>query len=116
MCVSIYINKCNMQHLNNGFNKLKVDDSTHVKMLIVQKMWKFSLNHSSIIAKDWVACVSIYYNKWKMQFVSNGFKILKVNVLTHAHMLIIENMWKNHLFVPIHMWGFNCYACFNKLW
>jgi hypothetical protein len=34
--VSIYISKCNMQHLNNGFNKFNVDDETHVKMLIVQ--------------------------------------------------------------------------------
>ncbi len=38
VCFNIYINKCNM---NNGFNKLKVDDLTHVKMLIVQKMWKY---------------------------------------------------------------------------
>jgi hypothetical protein len=55
-------------------NKFKMDDSIHVKMLIVQKMWKNSLNHSSIIAKHWVACVSIYYNKCKMQLMSNGFK------------------------------------------
>jgi hypothetical protein len=48
MCVSIYISKRNMQHLNIGFNKLKMDDSTHVKMLIVQEMWKSSLNHSNI--------------------------------------------------------------------
>jgi hypothetical protein len=40
-----------MQRLNSDFNKFKVDDSIHVKMLIVQKMWKKSLNHSSIIAK-----------------------------------------------------------------
>jgi hypothetical protein len=32
----------------------------------------------------------VYYNKWKMQFVSNGFNILKVN----GSILIIENMWK----------------------
>jgi hypothetical protein len=57
MCVSIYISKWNMQHLNSGFNKLKVDDSTQVKMLIVQKNWKKSLNHSSIITKYWVAFV-----------------------------------------------------------
>jgi hypothetical protein len=38
MCVSIYINNYNMQHLNNGFDKFKVDDSTHVKMLIIQEM------------------------------------------------------------------------------
>jgi len=57
MCVSIYINKCNMQCLNSCFNKLKVDDSTHVKMLIVQKMWKNSLNYSCIITKYWVASV-----------------------------------------------------------
>jgi hypothetical protein len=37
-----------MECLNNGFNKLKVDDLTHVKMLIVQKMWKNSLNHAQI--------------------------------------------------------------------
>jgi len=73
-CVSIYTNKCNMQHLNNGFNKFKIDDSTHVKVLTVQKMWKKSLNHSSMIANHWVACVSIYYNKCKMQLGSNGFK------------------------------------------
>jgi hypothetical protein len=35
---NIYINKCNMQHLNNGFNEFKVDDSTRVKMLIVQEI------------------------------------------------------------------------------
>jgi hypothetical protein len=40
MCVLIYTNKCNMQHLNSGFNKFNVDDLTHVKMLIFQKMWK----------------------------------------------------------------------------
>ncbi len=40
-----------MQHLNNDFNKFKVDDSTHVKMLIIQEMWENSLNHSNIITK-----------------------------------------------------------------
>jgi hypothetical protein len=82
-----------MQHLNNGFNKFKLDDSTYVKMLIVQKMWKASLNHSSIIAKH---CVfQCNFNKCKIQLVNNGFKILKVNGLIHVHMLIIEKMWKN---------------------
>jgi hypothetical protein len=41
MCASIYTSKCNKQHLNNDFNKLKVDNSTYVKMLIVQKCEKF---------------------------------------------------------------------------
>ncbi len=91
MYVSIYINKCNMQYLNNGFIKLKVDD--YVNMLIVQEMWKFSLNHLSIIAKYWVTCVLVYHNKCKMQFVSNGFKILKVD----GSSLIIEEMWKKSL-------------------
>jgi hypothetical protein len=58
-------------HLNNGFNKFKMHDSTHVKMLIVQKMWKKSLNHSNIITKHWIACVSKYLNKCKMQLVNN---------------------------------------------
>jgi hypothetical protein len=34
-----------MECLNNGFNKFKVDDSIHVKMLIVKKMLKFVLIH-----------------------------------------------------------------------
>jgi hypothetical protein len=60
-------------------------------------MWKNTLIPSSIIAKHWIACVSIYFNKCKMQLVSNGFNILKVNGLTHVHMLIIEEMWKKSL-------------------
>jgi hypothetical protein len=40
MCVCIYTCTCNMQCLNNGFNKLKVDDLIHIKMLIVQKYEK----------------------------------------------------------------------------
>jgi hypothetical protein len=75
---------------------VKMIDSTHVKMLIVQKIWKKSLNHSTSITKYWVACVLLYYNKCKMLFVSNSFNILKVNGSTHVHMLIIEEMWKNH--------------------
>jgi len=66
MCVSIYTIKCNMQHLNNYFNKFKVDDSIHVKMLIIQEMWKNSINHPTIIVKYLVACVLVYYNKCKM--------------------------------------------------
>jgi hypothetical protein len=38
MCVTIYINKCNMQHSNNGFNILIMDELTHIKMLVVQEM------------------------------------------------------------------------------
>ncbi len=72
--------------MNSGFNKLKVNGWTHVKMLIVQEMWKASLNHLSIITKYWVAYVLFYYNKCKMQFVSNGFNILKVNGSTHVCM------------------------------
>jgi hypothetical protein len=87
------MNKCNMQHLN-GF---KMDDSTHVKILIVQKMWKKSINHSRTIAKHWVAHVSIYFIKCKMQRVNNNFNILKVNGLTYVHMLIIEEMWQKSL-------------------
>ncbi len=79
--------------MNNGLNKLKVDNLIDVKMLIVQKLWKHSPNHSSIIIKYWVACVLVYYNKCKMQFMSNDFNILKVNGLT----LIIEEMWKKSL-------------------
>jgi hypothetical protein len=40
MYVSIYTSTCNMQSLNNDFNKHKVDDSINVKMFTIQKMWK----------------------------------------------------------------------------
>jgi hypothetical protein len=89
MCVSIYIIMCNMKHLNNGFNKLKMNNSTQVNMFMVQNMWKNSINHSNIVIKHWNTCVSIYSNKCKMQFMSNG--------LTHIHMLIIEKIWKKSL-------------------
>jgi len=79
-----------MQRVNNGFNKFKMDDLTHVKMLIVQEMWKIPLYHSSIIAKYWVTYVLIHYNKCKILFVNNVFHILKMNSST----LIIEKMWK----------------------
>jgi hypothetical protein len=59
MCVSIYISKCNVQHLNNGFNKLKVANSNHVQMFIIQEMWKNSLNHPNIIAKLNCMCFNI---------------------------------------------------------
>jgi hypothetical protein len=47
--VSIYINNCNMQFLNNGFNKLKVDDLTHIKIFHNSKNMKKLVNHSRII-------------------------------------------------------------------
>jgi len=71
-----------------------MDDSTHVNMFIIQNMWKKSFNHSSIIAKNWVAFVLGYYNNYNMQFMNNDFNILKVNSSTHVHMLIIEETWK----------------------
>jgi hypothetical protein len=107
MCISMYTSKFNMQCLNSDFNKLKVTNSTHVKMLIVQEMWKHSLNHSNIIVKYWVACVLIYYNKCKMQFVSNVFNILKMNGST----LIIEEMWKKSLIhsnINVGVWIVTC--------
>ncbi len=70
-------------------------------------MWKNALNHSSIIAKYWVACVLVYYNKCKMQFVSNGFNILKVNGST----LVIEEMWKKSLIHCNINVGFKIVAC-----
>jgi hypothetical protein len=111
MCVSIYTNKCNMQHLNNDFNNFKMDDSTHVKMLIVQKVWKNLLDHWSIFAKHWITCISIYFNECKMQLVNNGYNILKVNGLTHIHMLIIEEIWKKSLICSNISVGFLIFTC-----
>jgi len=74
-----------MQRLNSDFNKLKL-----------QNGWFNSckdVDNSSIITKYLVACVLVYYNKCKMQFLSNDFNILKVN----GSILIIEKMWKKSL-------------------
>jgi hypothetical protein len=62
--------------MNSGFNKLEVDDLTHVhKDVDSSRIWKNSLNHSNVIVKYWVSCVLVYYNKCKMQFANNGFNI-----------------------------------------
>jgi hypothetical protein len=66
-------------------------------------MWKNSLNHSNIVPKHWIACVSMYTNKYNMQLVSNG--------LTHIHMLIIEKMWKNSLIHFNINVGFEIFTC-----
>jgi hypothetical protein len=100
-----------MQDLNNGFNKFKMHDLIHVNMLIIQEMWKNSLNHSSIIIKYWIICFLVYYNKCKTQFVNNGFNILKVNCSIHVHVLIIEYMWKRSLIhsnINVGFWIFTC--------
>ncbi len=109
MCVFQYIlvNYAIWNILNIGFNKFKVDDSTLVKMLIVQKMWNLLLNYSNIITKCWVTHVLIYYNKCKMQFMNNGFNILKVNGST----LIIEQMWKKSLIHSNISVGLKQFAC-----
>jgi hypothetical protein len=55
-----------------------MDDSTHVKMLIIEEMWKL-IKPLSIIAKHGVACVLIYFNKCKMWFMNNGFNMFLLN-------------------------------------
>jgi hypothetical protein len=70
-------------------------------------MWKKSLNHSNIIIKYWLACVLVYYNKCKIQFVNNGFNILKVNGST----LIIEETWKKLLIHSNINVGFKIFKC-----
>jgi hypothetical protein len=70
-----------MQCLNNGFNKFKVDDLTYVKFKNVDS----SKNVKKIIKpfkynyKILNCMCLIYYNMCKMQLVSNGFNILKIN-------------------------------------
>ncbi len=81
-----------MQHLNSGFNKFHVDDLIHVKMLIVQKNVKKINKPFKYKYKILSSMCLVYYNKSKIQFVDNGFNVLKVNGL----ILIIKNMWKNH--------------------
>jgi len=70
-----------MQFGNNGFNILKVNGS----ILIIKNMWKKSLIPSNInVGFKIVTCVLIKYGKCKMQFLSNGFNMLKVDNSTHV--------------------------------
>jgi hypothetical protein len=46
-----------------------------------------------------------------MQLVSTGFNILKMNGLTHVHLLIIQKMWKNSLVHSNINVGFKIITC-----
>jgi hypothetical protein len=74
-----------MQLVSNGFNILNVNGLIHVHMLIIEEMWKKSLIHSNINMRSLiVTCVLINYGKCKMQFMSNGFNMLKVDGSIHV--------------------------------
>jgi hypothetical protein len=54
---------------SNGFKTFKMNDSTHVQMLKVQKMWHlYKLLH----------VFSLNYDKCKMQPISNGFNMTQM--------------------------------------
>jgi hypothetical protein len=68
-CVLLYYNKCKMQIASNGFNIVKVNGSTHVHMLIIEKIWKKSLIHSNInVGFLIVTCVLIIIISVKCNF------------------------------------------------
>jgi len=70
-----------------------MNDSIHMQMLLVQKTWKKSLNHSNINVRHYVhMCVSIYTYKCNMQCLNNVFNKLKMDDLTHMKMLIVQEM------------------------
>jgi hypothetical protein len=71
-----------MQFVNNGFTiYLKVNGS----ILIIEKMWKKSLIHFNInLGFEIVTCFLIDYGKCKMQFLSNGFNMLKNHSSIHV--------------------------------
>ncbi len=61
--------------MNNSFNILKMNGST----LIIEEMGKFSLFDYNInVGFKIVTYVLVNYDKCKMQFLSNGFTMLKV--------------------------------------
>ncbi len=69
-----------MQHVSNNFDILKVNGSTHIHMLTIEKMWKKSLIHSNInMRSEVVTCVLINHDKCKMQPMNNGFNMLQMN-------------------------------------
>ncbi len=70
--------------MSNGFNILNVNGLTQVHMLIFEEIWKKSLIRSNInVGFKIVTCVLINYGKCKMQLISNGFNILKVDGSIH---------------------------------
>jgi hypothetical protein len=73
------------QAQSGWFNSCKnVDNSKNVKIFIKRFICKCKI----------LSCMClVYYDKCKMQFVSNGFNILKVNGST----MIIEKMWKKKI-------------------
>jgi hypothetical protein len=74
-----------------------MNDSIHMQMLLVQDMWKISLNHSNIIVKHHVlTCVSIYTYKCNMQCLNIVVNQLKIDDPTHMKMLMVQKMWKHH--------------------
>ncbi len=63
-----------MKIVSNGFNTFKMNDSTHVQMLIIQEIFKNSLICSNInVRHQVVMCFSIYISKWNMQHSNDGF-------------------------------------------
>jgi len=76
-----------MQFMNNNFNILKVSGST----FMIEEMWKKSIIHSNInVGFKIVTCVLINYGKYKMQFISNDFNLLKIDGLMY-HL----DSWRN---------------------
>jgi hypothetical protein len=64
-----------MQLDRNGFNTFKMNDSTHVQMFIVQKMWGiYKLLHVFLLN----------YDKCKMQPMNNGFNMIQMYNTTHV--------------------------------
>jgi hypothetical protein len=76
--------------MSNRFNASKVNNSTHVQMLIVQNMQKNALTHFNVNKIHQVVVhVSIHNNKCNMQHLSNGFNRFKVDDSTCTYMLIV---------------------------
>jgi hypothetical protein len=80
--------------VSHGFNILKMNDSTYLHMLIIEKMWKKSLIHSNInVGFKFVKCLLINYGKCIMQPLHNGFSWW----FNSCTMLIVEEMSKKSL-------------------
>jgi hypothetical protein len=80
MCL-VYYNKCKIQFVSIDFNILKMNGST----LLIEKMWKKSQIHFNINVRfKIVAIVLIDYGKCKLQLLSNGFNMFKVDSSIHV--------------------------------
>jgi hypothetical protein len=78
----------------------------HEHFDLIPNPFKYNVRLANSISKKIDEC--------KMQLMSNGLNIFKMNDPSHVQMLIVQEMQKNSLiYLNINGEALNCYMCFN---